>query len=33
VASSAEGFSAKSTVHSYFELWAWDGTLARIHDA
>jgi transposase len=26
-------FPPKSTVHSYFELWAWDGTLARIHDA
>jgi len=23
----------KSTVHSYFELWAWDRTLAHIHDA
>lgn len=26
-------FPPKSTVHSYFELWAWDGTLAHIHDA
>jgi transposase len=26
-------FPPKSTVHSYFELWAWDGTLERIHDA
>ena len=25
-------FPPKSTVHGYFELWAWDGTLARIHD-
>src|SRR3982074_1144477 len=25
-------FPPKSTVHSYFELWAWDGTLERIHD-
>src|SRR5512146_2873304 len=25
-------FPPKSTVHSYFELWAWDGTLASIHD-
>ena len=23
----------KSTVHDYFDLWSWDGTLARIHDA
>src|SRR5579864_4453529 len=26
-------FPPKSTVHSYFELWAWGGTLAHIHDA
>ena len=26
-------FPRKSTVHSYFGLWAWDGTLERIHDA
>jgi transposase len=26
-------FPPKSTVHSYFELWAWDGTLESIHDA
>lgn len=26
-------FPPKSTVHGYFELWAWDGTLAHIHDA
>ena len=26
-------FPPKSTVHGYFELWAWDGTLERIHDA
>jgi transposase len=25
-------FPPKSTVHGYFELWAWDGTLERIHD-
>lgn len=25
-------FPPKSTVHSYFELWAWDGTLEHIHD-
>ena len=23
----------KSTVHGYFDLWDWDGTLASIHDA
>ena len=23
----------RSTVHGYFELWEWDGTLDRIHDA
>jgi transposase len=23
----------KSTVHRYFELWNWDGTLERIHHA
>jgi transposase len=23
----------KSTVYDYFDLWAWDGTLQRIHDA
>jgi transposase len=23
----------KSTVHSYFMLWDWDGTLERIHEA
>jgi transposase len=23
----------KSTVHGYFDLWAWDGTLERIHEA
>ena len=23
----------KSTVYDYFDLWSWDGTLARIHDA
>jgi transposase len=23
----------KSTVYDYFDLWIWDGTLARIHDA
>jgi transposase len=22
----------KSTVYDYFDLWSWDGTLARIHD-
>lgn len=26
-------FPPKSTVHGYFDLWAWDGTLARIHEA
>ena len=23
----------RSTVHEYFTLWEWDGTLARLHDA
>ncbi len=23
----------RSTLHGYFELWEWDGTLARIHHA
>ena len=23
---------SRSTVHGYFELWTWDGTLDRIHD-
>jgi transposase len=26
-------FPPKSTVHGYFDLWAWDGTLERIHEA
>jgi transposase len=26
-------FPPRSTVHGYFDLWAWDGTLERIHDA
>jgi len=25
-------FPPKSTVHGYFDLWAWDGTLERIHE-
>ena len=25
-------FPPKSTVYSYFDLWAWDGTLERMHD-
>ena len=24
---------ARSTVYDYFDLWSWDGTLDRIHDA
>ena len=24
---------ARSTVHDYFDLWSWDGTLDRIHHA
>ena len=24
---------AKSTVYDYFDLWSWDGTLRRIHEA
>ena len=27
----AEGPSPKSTVHWYFMLWNWDGTLERLH--
>ena len=23
----------RSTLHDYFDLWSWDGTLDRIHDA
>jgi transposase len=26
-------FPPKSTVHGYFDLWSWDRTLERIHDA
>jgi transposase len=26
-------FPPKSTVHGYFDLWAWDGTLERMHEA
>jgi transposase len=26
-------FPPKSTVHGYFGLWAWDGTLERMHEA
>jgi len=26
-------FPVKSTVNGYFDLWAWDGTLERIHEA
>ena len=26
-------FPPKSTMHGYFDLWAWDGTLERIHEA
>lgn len=26
-------FPPKSTVHGYFDLWGWDGTLVRIHEA
>lgn len=25
-------FPPRSTVHDYFRLWQWDGTLARLHD-
>ena len=24
---------ARSTLYDYFDLWSWDGTLDRIHDA
>ena len=33
VAGVAEGLPPKSTAHSYFMLWDWDGTLERIHHA
>ncbi len=26
-------FPPRSTVHGYLQLWAWDGTLARLHHA
>jgi transposase len=26
-------FPPKSTVHGYFDLWSWDGTLEHLHDA
>lgn len=26
-------FPPRSTVHEYFRLWQWNGTLARLHDA
>ena len=26
-------FPPKSTVHGYFDLWGWDGTLERMHEA
>ena len=26
-------FPSKSTLHRYFDLWEWDGTLERIHHA
>lgn len=26
-------FPPRSTVHGYFDLWAWDRTLERLHDA
>jgi len=26
-------FPPKSTVYDYFDLWEWDGTLLRLHDA
>ena len=29
----SEARPPKSTVHDYFTLWEWDGTLARIHHA
>jgi len=25
-------FPPKSTVHGYFDLWSWDGTLEHLHD-
>jgi transposase len=29
----AKDLPPRSTVHDYFDLWAWDGTLDRIHHA
>jgi hypothetical protein len=31
--STAFSTSVESTVHHYFKLWDWDGTLERIHHA
>ena len=28
-----KGLPSRSTVYAYFDLWSWDGTLDRIHDA
>src|SRR6478752_572389 len=33
MASDPEGPAAARTVHDYFDVWAWDGTLDRIHHA
>ena len=27
------GLPPRSTLYDYFDLWSWDGTLDRIHDA
>ena len=28
-----EDLPPRSTLHDYFDLWSWDGTLDRIHHA
>jgi transposase len=33
MASDPKDLPPRSTVHDYFDLWAWDGTLDRIHHA
>ena len=33
MAGDPEGPAAALTVYDYFDLWGWDGTLDRIHDA
>jgi len=33
VARNSYGPATRSTLYEYFDLWSWDGTLDRIHDA